>query len=73
MAIVLTSSACSSTAPYFSNKDDKDFETRITRSIHEAESYLRRHAKEHVTRTDTQVEIAENFSQFLILEATGDR
>lgn len=49
-----------------------NFEQRVNRSRLAADAYLRGYAKEHVTRTDTGIEIDENFSQFLIFEVTGD-
>ena len=50
----------------------RDLRTLVRSPIVDGEQYLRDHAKEMKSVTDTGVVLEENFAQLLILEATGD-
>jgi FMN phosphatase YigB (HAD superfamily) len=50
----------------------RDLRTLVRNPIVDGEQYLRDHAKEMKSVTDTGVILEENFAQLLILEATGD-
>ena len=50
----------------------RELRTLVRNPIIDGEKYLRDHAKEMKSVTDTGVVLEENFGQLLILEATGD-
>jgi len=50
----------------------RELRALVRNSIVDGERYLRNHAREMKSITDTGIDLEENFGQLLILEATGD-